>query len=238
MLIRSQHNKVMVGSFRNRTWTEVCLPFCDGRVKLGPVLNELLHWLVIGCRYQLSSQYTIFLVVSFNQRTNEFVEVPMQQGMNDNLVPSLGVLDGCLSLTLWTHWGRFDETEVEVFVMKKYGDQASWTSLFVISDIVGRLSTWRNWVPLCFTKNAEVLMLLERTLAREIVVHNHEFCRGIPIPTTYDIKAATFVESIVSPPNNWEEEEEEEYTEIFLSGVTRKWKREQGDVVAFKVIYS
>ncbi|KAE9445036.1 hypothetical protein C3L33_23066, partial [Rhododendron williamsianum] len=139
------------------------------------------------------------MVGSFKNKT--WTQVPMPQAMpqskKEKPILGLGVLDGCLALAFCTDCIRLHEieVEVEVFVMKKYGDQGSWTSLFVIPNIGMGLSHCRIWVPLCFAKNiAEVL---------------------------------------VSPPNNnWEEEEE--YTEIFLSGLTKKyWKREQGDV-AFK----
>lgn len=76
-------------------------------------------------------------------------------------------------------------------------------------------------MPLCFAKNAEVLVQPETPLVRRIFVHSREFnffsqILIEPKNCLYDIiKAATFVESLVSPPNNnWEEEEE--YTEIFI----------------------
>ncbi|KAH7842639.1 hypothetical protein Vadar_007625 [Vaccinium darrowii] len=183
------------------------------------------------------------LVVGFELRTNKFRKVPIPQGKKEKPVLCLGALDG--SLALWTD--RRSGSEVEVFLMKKYGDQASWTSLFVIST-VEHLFGWRIWVPLCFTKNGEVILQSEMPHTGRISVYNPEFnsFQHIQIAANnmgvrcqkhhYFLlpNAATFIESLVSPPNNnWEEEEE--YTEIFLSGVTKKWKREPGDV-AFKVI--
>ncbi|KAI8542274.1 hypothetical protein RHMOL_Rhmol08G0126300 [Rhododendron molle] len=49
-----------------------------------------------------------------------------------------------------------------------------------------------------------------------------------------DVDVNVFIESLVSPPNcNWEGEE---YTENFLSGVTKKWKRKPGETRTFTFI--
>lgn len=49
-----------------------------------------------------------------------------------------------------------------------------------------------------------------------------------------DVDVNVFVESLVSPPNcDWEEEE---YTEIFLSGVMKKWKCKPGETRTFTFI--
>lgn len=97
-------------------------------------------------------------------------------------------------LSVQTVYIRLHEIEVEVFVMKKYGDQASWTSLFVIPNVGMCLSHCRIWVPLCFAKNAEVLVHLETPLVRRIYVYGREFnfCHQIliePKNCSYDIKA-------------------------------------------------
>ncbi|KAE9468009.1 hypothetical protein C3L33_00151, partial [Rhododendron williamsianum] len=51
-----------------------------------------------------------------------------------------------------------------------------------------------------------------------------------PIPNnTWDMEAATFVESLALAPPPSHYKEEEEYTQISLAGVTSKWKRVHGD---------
>lgn len=132
-------DKVMVGSFKNKTWTQVCLPYDKLLVQSGPTVNERVHWLVTKRTCNMGFGDTNFLVMGFDPHANEFVQVPMPQAMprskKEKPILGLGVLDGCLALAFCTDCIRLHEIEVEVFVMKKYGDQASWTSLFVIPII-------------------------------------------------------------------------------------------------------
>lgn len=44
-------DKVVVGSFRNKTWTEVCLPYDKRHMQSGPTVTERVHWLVTKSTY-------------------------------------------------------------------------------------------------------------------------------------------------------------------------------------------
>ncbi|KAF7144423.1 hypothetical protein RHSIM_Rhsim04G0208800 [Rhododendron simsii] len=124
---------------------------------------------------------------------------------------------------------------LEVFVMKKYGEKESWTSLFCISMADGFDYYGYELVSFCGFKDRVVLMLWEstdKTIAYDLKQNSIAY---FPIPNkTWDMEAATFVESLASPPSHYKEEEEyppegEEYTQISLAGVTSKWKRIHGD---------
>lgn len=84
----------MVGSLRNKTWTEINFPRTKFGIESGPVVNDRLHWLVTDTSYS-------HLILYFDPQTNEFVEVPMPPQLNEwkqITIVGLGVLNGCLSM--------------------------------------------------------------------------------------------------------------------------------------------
>ncbi|XP_058181501.1 F-box/kelch-repeat protein At3g23880-like [Rhododendron vialii] len=170
---------VMVGSFRNKTWKEIRFPYKKENLKSGPTVNDCVHWLV-GSKEDPGSQIKPYLIVSFDPQTNEFVKVPMPQGpqherFESSIVCGFGVLDGCLSLTLSTdHQGRNKVRDVEVLAMAKYGDKASWTSLFVISDLTMFDPINTLAVLLGSTTNGEVLIHMYSTSQWEMQRLWHE----------------------------------------------------------------
>ncbi|CAL5415977.1 unnamed protein product [Camellia sinensis] len=86
--------EVMVGSLRNKTWTEINFPCTKFGIESGPVVNDRLHWLVTDTSYS-------HLILYFDPQTNEFVEVPMPPQLNEwkqITIVGLGVLNGCLSM--------------------------------------------------------------------------------------------------------------------------------------------
>lgn len=153
---------VMVGSCRNKSWTEVHFPHCKGYLESGPTMNDLVHWLVRN-REDPCSQIKPYYIVSFDPQMNEFVVVPMPQNerIKGTFVHSFGVLGGCLSMAVSTGHEMYKVTDVEVFAMKKYGDKASWTSLFIISRLIVTNPRYLSLVPLCSTTEGEVLFQRE-----------------------------------------------------------------------------
>ncbi|KAE9447661.1 hypothetical protein C3L33_20445, partial [Rhododendron williamsianum] len=98
-----------------------------------------------------------YYIVSFDPQMNEFVVVPMPQNerIKGTFVHSFGVLGGCLSMAVSIGHEMYKVTDVEVFAMKKYGDKASWTSLFIISRLIVFNPCYLSLVPLCSTTEGE-----------------------------------------------------------------------------------
>ncbi|CAL5370614.1 unnamed protein product [Camellia sinensis] len=223
---------VVVGSFRNKTWTRVSFSFCASDVHSGPVLNENLHWFSSKNHSFLSSHQIVF----FDPLIDEFREVPMPEpkdGDGDILL-GIGVLDGCLCMARFDHPGNF-EGNVEVLVMKEYGMQNSWAIMFSISNSTGLFHSYDRIEPLCSTKNDEVLVNIFLRGKRR---HNIWACnsndnshREIPFSVNHHclIDAVMYEESLETPPNySWEDDElrgEATYDEIFLCSSPRKLKK-------------
>ncbi|XP_057489500.1 F-box/kelch-repeat protein At3g23880-like [Actinidia eriantha] len=224
----------MVGSCRSKTWTEILFPSNWQKVRSGTTIDDRLHWLVAETGEDFSFQS--YLIVYFDPQSNGFGKLPMPQRKEDILL-GLGVLNGCLSLAFCRGKMEFDASDIEVLAMKKYGDETSWTSLFVIPNLFG-LCPSHMLVPLCTTEKGEVLIRWDKEMQRRILAYNpkRKSYRNLPIPNNNcGVDVTMFVGSMVSLPNY--NLEEEEYSEIFRSGVTRKWKRKLGDAF-FKVITS
>ncbi|XP_057489504.1 uncharacterized protein LOC130775416 [Actinidia eriantha] len=203
----------MVGSCRSKTWTEILFPSNWQKVRSGTTIDHRLHWLVTETGEDFSSQP--YLIVYFDPQSNGFGKLPMPQHKEDILL-GLGVLDGCLALAFCRGKMEFDASDVEVLAMKKYGDETSWTSLFVIPNLFG-LCPSHMLVPLCTTEKGEVLIRWDEEMQRRILAYNpkRKSYRNLPIPNNNcGIDVTMFVGIMVSLPNyNWEEEE---YSEIFV----------------------
>ncbi|XP_058181504.1 F-box/kelch-repeat protein At3g23880-like [Rhododendron vialii] len=221
-------NVAMAGSFRNKTWTEIHFPYTNKLLESGPTVNDRTHWLVHSGEYP-RSHVMHNLIVSFDPQMNEFVEVPMPQneGIKRNIVYGFGVLGGCLSLALTSVHEGPKVTSVEVFAMRKYGDKASWTSLFVISDLIMWNPGYTSVASLCSTTNGKVLFQEAPKKNGQgeggVMSYNPErkSCMGVQILSRRAYCITSFAETLVSPPcYNWETED---YTVISLSGQMRKY---------------
>ncbi|CAL5395567.1 unnamed protein product [Camellia sinensis] len=225
---------MVIGSFRSKLWTHVQFPYSVRTVKPGPVLNEHLHWLASkeSWGHFLSTQQ----IVSFDPRCDKFKKVPMPQPKDEDgdgdIILGLGALDGCLCMTRFDNPRNF-EGNVEVLAMKEYGMKSSWTVMFTISNLAGVFCSYHWFVPLCSTKNNEVIMNLCVGVDDGYVTAynpNDNSNRDILMATdNYDLNAIMYEESLVTPPDyNWEEEElggEATYFEKYLSGSIGKRKR-------------
>ncbi|GMP56620.1 hypothetical protein CsSME_00021039 [Camellia sinensis var. sinensis] len=222
----------VVGNFRSKTWTEVHFPYRFSSVNSGPVLNENLHWFAS----KKSSDHFLapHEIVYFNPRMNKFKKLPMPQPKNGDgdILFGLGVLEGCLCMVRCCdehpshHVGI-----VEVLAMKEYGEQESWITMFILSNIPN-INIYDELVPLCSAKNGEVLMKVAMDHIRAYnPIDNSQ--RKVRIPNKRNcLNAIVYEESLVTPPdNNWEEEElrgKATYVETWLSGSWQKIRKVRG----------
>ncbi|XP_028057192.1 uncharacterized protein LOC114261185 [Camellia sinensis] len=145
---------MVIGSFRTKLWKQVRFPYSVRTVKPGPVLNEHLHWL--ASKSYFLSTHQIF---SFDPRRDTFNKVPMPQPKDGDgdIILGLGAVDGCLCMARFDNPSIFGGN-VEALAIKEYGMKSSWTVLFTISNFAGLFLYYDRIVPLCSTKNNEVIM--------------------------------------------------------------------------------
>ncbi|CAL5337755.1 unnamed protein product [Camellia sinensis] len=225
---------MVIGSFRSKLWTYAQFPYSVRTVKPGPVLNEHLHWL--ASKESWGHFLSTHQIVSFDPRSNKFKKVPMPQPKDEDgdgdIILGLGALDGCLCMTRFNNPRNF-EGNVEVLAMKEYDMKSSWTVMFTILNSARVFRSYHGFVPLCSTKNNEVIMNLCVGVDERYVTAyspNDNSNRDILVATdNYNFNAIMYEESLVTPPDyNWEEEElrgEATYFEKYRSGLVGKRKR-------------
>ncbi|XP_057455332.1 F-box/kelch-repeat protein At3g23880-like isoform X2 [Lotus japonicus] len=115
----------------------------------GVFLNDSLHWLVIYMETRLP------VVIGFDLGEKSLSEIPLSSELAGELarkVYYLRVLGGCLSLCSSGGGGTRDSCEI--WVMKNYKVQASWTKAFVITSCH---IPCRHFYPVCFTEGGGVV---------------------------------------------------------------------------------
>lgn len=92
--------------------------------RVDSLLNGVIHWL--ACHYDRSMN----VIVGFHLTERKLIELPLPIGINNGpRVYDLWLFRGCLSLfDMCT-----DNGTVEIWVMKKYNVQSSWTKTLVLS---------------------------------------------------------------------------------------------------------
>ncbi|XP_028091547.1 F-box/kelch-repeat protein At3g23880-like [Camellia sinensis] len=203
---------VKIGSFRNKTWTSVYeFPYHVCSMISGPVVNGYLHWFVFK---ESSDNFPSHQIIYFDPRIDEFKEVPMPQPkhVDGYTILGLGDLNGCLCMSRFNHSScNFVGNKVEVLVMKEYGMESSWIVLFSIEYLSGKIYDY--FVPLCSTKNDEVIMKIFTGLKGYIRAYNpNDNSHRDILNFTHrcSLEAIMYEESLVVPPDyNFEKEESE-----------------------------
>lgn len=156
-------NETRVYSAKSNTWRKIsqlfpCYFFSYRGTNLGLLSNNALHWLALrkpidGICGKLKSSDII--IASFDIVTEEYHEVPPPTSVNigsDWVSLYLDEIDGSLC-TILNHDTRTQPADrrVDVWVMKEYGIQESWTKLCVINHV-------NNVFPIVSLKKDKVLL--------------------------------------------------------------------------------
>ncbi|XP_026460710.1 F-box/kelch-repeat protein At3g06240-like [Papaver somniferum] len=124
--IGNNHSVAQVYSEGTNSWKPnqlLSYSFAFGNMS-GVIVSENLHWIV----KHYSRSETRSLVLSFSISDESFQELPLPENVNDSLYVMVGALDGDLCITDYCA-GMFS---VDVWVMKDYGVDGSWSKLLVI----------------------------------------------------------------------------------------------------------
>ncbi|GKV18742.1 hypothetical protein SLEP1_g29081 [Rubroshorea leprosula] len=162
----------------------------------GVLANGVLHW-VLPPRSEMGWRN---MIVGFDLGTEEFTEVPQPDNIDENFLLDVGVLDGCLCMIC-----NYNQVNVEILVMKRYGLKESWTSLLSIQK-----ATPTNLVkflrPLAYSKD-RMKVLLEMD-SQKLVWYDlqRKKTRTVKIDGAPDsFSAGIFIGSLISL-NDWDEE--------------------------------
>lgn len=118
----SFESEVKVFSLRTNEWKGIQdLPYalCYTK-KMGVHVNGFLHWVVIRKLGVDENE----LVVALDLVAESYNEVPLPELMNNQFQMDLGVLNGCLCIV-----ANYKDVDVEVWVMREYGVQDSWSKI-------------------------------------------------------------------------------------------------------------
>ncbi|KAF9589839.1 hypothetical protein IFM89_028774 [Coptis chinensis] len=150
------HCNVYVYTLGTKQWRRIQTPpyrLAYGRT---PYLNGSLHWVELGniSRWDHRRQFTnCKSIISFDLKSEKFQEVPWFTFPDSKLRRrrSVGVLQGCLS----TYVSYPDKGLTEIWLMKQYGVEQSWTKLFSINF---PFLPSHRFVPLVVRRKGEILL--------------------------------------------------------------------------------
>ncbi|KAL5162733.1 F-box protein CPR1 [Glycine soja] len=137
-------------SLRTNSWSssECTVPYLlkhgSGFRNEGLFLNGALHWLV-------ESYDNLRIIIAFDVMERRYSVVPLPDNLAvvlESKTYHLKVVCGCLCL-------YFMGYSSEMWVMKEYKVQLSWTKSYILSTKNFPLSY--HFFPICFTKNGEIL---------------------------------------------------------------------------------
>ncbi|GAA0166767.1 hypothetical protein LIER_40251 [Lithospermum erythrorhizon] len=137
-------------SLKSKRWKHVSFPDNKDFASEGPVVNDRLHWVVCDRDprkdtdeydpYRHSFDWKLLSynsIVYFDSSLDEFKLLPMPDPIEEggDKIVSLGVIHECLCMIRKI---TFDsKCDVEILMMKEYGVKQSWTSSFIILDVIG-----------------------------------------------------------------------------------------------------
>lgn len=188
-------------SLRANEWEEIVdtvhLPYCCRASSfvfplVESVFNGAIHWLA------LSLDTRDYLVVAFDLVERKLVEIPLPDDFDHGYTDcGLWVCRGFLSL-----WVMVDEDTVDIWVMKEYKVQSSWTKTLVLTTY----DTIHNVSLVCCTTSGDIIGTDSRTgLVRydeegEFIEHFY-YCKD----SRNGFRLAMYTESLLSLPSENEE---------------------------------
>lgn len=148
--------EVKVYSLKARSWKNVEEQWPNKKLSLNLAsasLNGAVHWLVDA------PQSKIELLIAFDLATEKFrfYKAPDQPDDEERVFPALEVLGRYLCYSVLV--SHNDTTYHEVWLMKDYGVESSWTQIYRIGQ--GEVPGLFMYRPLMFSKNGKEVLLVE-----------------------------------------------------------------------------
>ncbi|XP_026419537.1 F-box protein CPR1-like [Papaver somniferum] len=124
---------VDVYTLGSNSWTSIeDIPYCfHNEQKVGVLANGNFHWLGWSCK--LTDTHVVErleVIISLDVSSESFQEMQLAKEPleNEHIFRSLGVLEGCLCVL------SHDDSKLDLWVMRDYGVQGSWTKHFGIMN--------------------------------------------------------------------------------------------------------
>lgn len=183
-----------VFSFKTASWNSVLVnfPYSDPgnclAVRAGSLVNETLHWLV------LPKEKKVLVILAFDQVHRSFSEISLLDHLSTEKcrVCGLRVMGGCLGVC----YSVEGSGTTEIWVMKEYKVQSSWTKLIVVPTC--------EFSPICMTKDGGIFGSDMRSLEKyndkgELLEHR---AYGVQEELFYclNLQCAWYRESLMSLP--------------------------------------
>ncbi|XP_016457094.2 F-box/kelch-repeat protein At3g23880-like [Nicotiana tabacum] len=185
-------NMVKIYSLRANSWTMI-EGFNSGYVNAqsGLFANGALHWEVSQCRDSGASSE----IMTFDLATETYgvMALPRCGNGNGEFSWMLSVLGGCLVACCNYHLDKTD-----LWVMKEYGMENSWTKLVSLSSPFGRMGYIS---PLFVSENGDEVLVKLGTDIRLFNSRNASY-KSLDIHSSgrcLQVQAVTYVESLASP---------------------------------------
>lgn len=126
-------------------------PFCPSSTSIPVFLNGVLHWV---CDVNNTPRFGVY----FDFESERFGEFGPPFGIlkkyhKRKYRMTLGILEGCLTLCDVLRTGKFD-----IWVMKKYGDQESWSKDFAVDTTVVDMFLQGRYQPMKVLDSGELLL--------------------------------------------------------------------------------
>ncbi|KAL9416513.1 hypothetical protein AB3S75_039666 [Citrus x aurantiifolia] len=122
--------EVIIYSLKADTWRrtrEFPYYILDDRCN-GVFIAGALHWLAARGSVRTGQN----MILAFDLKSEKFYEVQQPHGMKGGFCSQVGVLRGCLWINSYYH----DEPRCDIWVMKEYGSQQSWSKLCSFSKML------------------------------------------------------------------------------------------------------
>uniref|UniRef100_A0A0R0ISF1 F-box domain-containing protein n=2 Tax=Glycine max TaxID=3847 RepID=A0A0R0ISF1_SOYBN len=187
---------------RNRKMIKLNVPYqgIGSKFSIGSLLNETLHWLVF------SKDKWVDVIIAFDLIKRSLSEIALFDHLTKKKYEmfSLRVIGGCLSVSCSDQ----DWAMTEIWIMKEYKVQSSWTKSFVIPTY--------GFSPICITKDGGIL---GSNMRERLEKHNdkgelleHLACVAAAGEEYYcanqDQQSAMYRESQLFPNVSWETSED------------------------------
>ncbi|XVF23974.1 hypothetical protein REPUB_Repub13aG0086200 [Reevesia pubescens] len=146
-----------------------------------------------------------YLIVYFDLDEEKLEEVQLPECVTDEMEFELGVLGGCLSMSLVDPHGSLS---TEIWGMREYRKPESWTKLFVIS------TSFRQLRPICFARNNKNEVVMEVDGWKLMVFNLKENTQRILLLDNGSwLRKCTYLESLVFVEENENQANNEESNE-------------------------
>ncbi|KAK3217820.1 hypothetical protein Dsin_011790 [Dipteronia sinensis] len=192
--VRLNHpgNIVEIYSLRKNSWTSIQHDLCNIRYRFDGIqgfpLNGAIHWeFYYGDNFKDQSQNKVIIAFDLAKENFKTLQLPI----TENVRCIVGLFGSYLCML-----GKGIADTYQLWVMKEYGVQESWTKILTFTSPSGFPK------PVCYLNNTNIPMM--HKYLEGLVFYNpeHRELKNIEVDVTQGFLVYRYVESLVSPNYN------------------------------------